>query len=215
MTPHPHDTGRAGLVRTAGAVLGALLVVLAAACRGPLTTAPPPPSPPAASAERASTATRVDAPLPVPTPVPLPNWAATCPVTRPGGVPLPPDVLDAVRANKIFGAGIRGEGLYGRSDGLLWVGGLPERGLIGFTPQLGEERWKLGWWLRREGQLRIEGRRLDAEAPPLGSSVPDGHGSRGFQSSGIIFPSEGCWEVVGRLGDEELRFVMLVVASRF
>lgn len=71
--------------------------------------------------------------------------------------------------------------------------------------------WKLGWWRREPGRLEMEGRRLDGPAPPAEPGVPDGYGDLGFQASGIGFPTEGCWEVVGRLGDDELRFVVRVV----
>jgi hypothetical protein len=42
--------------------------------------------------------------------------------------------------------------------------------------------------------------------------VPDGYGDSGFQSSGITLPSEGCWQVTGRVGDASLTFVTLVLA---
>jgi hypothetical protein len=64
------------------------------------------------------------------------------------------------------------------------------------------------------GKLRIEGRRLDGPAPPLTADVPDGYGDAGFQASGIDFPTEGCWEVTGRVGSASLTFVTLVVAAR-
>jgi hypothetical protein len=64
------------------------------------------------------------------------------------------------------------------------------------------------------GRLTLSGRRLDAPAAPLGTSVPEGYGMRGFQASGVVFPSEGCWEIEGRLGEEALRLVMLVVPTR-
>ncbi len=45
------------------------------------------------------------------------------------------------------------------------------------------------------GKLRIDGHRLDGQAPPLTAHVPDGYGDSGFQSTGITFPTEGCWRV--------------------
>jgi hypothetical protein len=42
------------------------------------------------------------------------------------------------------------------------------------------------------GTLQIEGRRLDAPAPPLRAHVPPGYGDTGFQVSTLIFPTEGC-----------------------
>lgn len=75
---------------------------------------------------------------------------------------------------------------------------------------------KFPWWRAPdvEGALTIEGRRLDADAPPdappLRAQIPDGYGQR-FQASGIIFPTEGCWEVTARSGDAELTFITKVV----
>jgi len=63
------------------------------------------------------------------------------------------------------------------------------------------------------GKLRIEGSRLDASAPPLVGHVPDGYGDSGFQSSGITFPTEGCWQVTGRVGEASLTFVVLVLRA--
>jgi hypothetical protein len=56
---------------------------------------------------------------------------------------------------------------------------------------------KFGWWTKVSGRLNITGRRLDQAAPPVRGVVPDGYGSRGFQPSGVIFPTEGCWEITG------------------
>jgi hypothetical protein len=42
--------------------------------------------------------------------------------------------------------------------------------------------------------------------------VPDGYGDRGFHSSGVYFPTSGCWEVTGTVGSATLTFVMFVNA---
>ena len=70
---------------------------------------------------------------------------------------------------------------------------------------------KWAWYRYVPGTLTIEGRRLDAPALPLEAWVPDGYGDRGFQVSGITFPSNGCWEVTGRVGEDSLTFVLLVI----
>lgn len=74
----------------------------------------------------------------------------------------------------------------------------------------GSMAMKFWWWRLKPGQLKIEGRRLDADAPPLRADIPEGYGPKGFQAVGLIFPTVGCWEVTGRLGDEELKFVTWV-----
>jgi len=70
---------------------------------------------------------------------------------------------------------------------------------------------KFGWWRKVRGRLEIEGR-VDAPAPPLRAHIPDGYGDRGFQATGLIFPTTGCWEVTGRVGNASLTFVTLVLA---
>ena len=64
------------------------------------------------------------------------------------------------------------------------------------------------------GRLHILGERLDAPSPPLRASVPAGYGSTGFQSTGLTFPTPGCWRVVGSLSGHELEFVVLVTKRR-
>jgi hypothetical protein len=55
----------------------------------------------------------------------------------------------------------------------------------------------------------ITGQRLDAEAPSLESHVPCCYPTR-FQSSGLYFPTEGCWEINAKTEDRELSFVVWV-----
>jgi hypothetical protein len=57
--------------------------------------------------------------------------------------------------------------------------------------------------------LTVTGRRLDAAAPPLTASVPDGYPG-GFQASGLSFSDIGCWEVDAAAGDQHLSFVVRV-----
>jgi len=75
----------------------------------------------------------------------------------------------------------------------------------------GSLRMKFFWWRGVHGALTIEGKRLDAPALPLRSQIPEGYGDIGFQASGLIFPTEGCWQVTGRVGDASLTFVTRVV----
>jgi len=97
------------------------------------------------------------------------------------------------------------------------VVGLWPRGIVAFIPngpgqrlQDGSFVMKFWWWRRVNGTLTIEGRRLDAPAAPLRGIVPEGYGPRGFQASGIAFPTPGCWEVTGRVGSGALTFVTRV-----
>ncbi len=107
-----------------------------------------------------------------------------------------------VSSSALFGSGSS----FG--NGSLWVGGLAPKGIVDSADM------KFGWWRHVSGQLKITGRRLDAAAPPLQSSVPSGYGTTGFQASGVDFPTEGCWEVTGAVGATSLTFVTEVVLAR-
>ena len=105
------------------------------------------------------------------------------------------------------------------NDSLI-VGGLWPNGTIVFRPggpgivlPDGSLSMKFGWY-RGDGlwgKLTITGKRLDAPAPPLRADIPDGYGDTGFQATALIFPTEGCWQVTGKVGRTSLTFVTRVV----
>jgi hypothetical protein len=72
---------------------------------------------------------------------------------------------------------------------------------------------KIAWWREQGsafGKLRVTGKRLDAEAPPLNAHIPTGYANTwGFQASGLYFPTPGCWQVVARVGLTQ-RYVFVV-----
>ena len=98
----------------------------------------------------------------------------------------------------------------GWPKGHLAAGILPGGGSRATVEDDGSIHAKLGWWRGAPGRLRITGRRLDAAAPPLEAHVPAGYGQRGFQPTGLVFPTVGCWRVEGRVGDTRLTFVVKV-----
>jgi hypothetical protein len=130
--------------------------------------------------------------------------AKGCPVTEPEQAP------STIRG-RFFG----GRSAYG--NGELWVGGLWQDGIINagsvFIDTDGSVGMKFGWWRETPGSLTITGRRLDAPAGPLRSEVPFGYGSTGFQATGVFFPTEGCWEVTGHVGNASLTFITFVIKS--
>jgi len=131
--------------------------------------------------------------------------AATCASTKPSGLPVDGD-------ERPFSSSALA---YGNSH--LWVVPLQEDGVIhadsGSIEPDGSIASKFGWWRITPGSLAITGRRLDGPAPPLRASIPDGYGSSGFQTSGVSFPTEGCWEVTGTVGGETLSFVTFVLRT--
>ena len=101
-------------------------------------------------------------------------------------------------------------------EGNLFVASLPSDGTMAFPPdRVGSDgllAQKFGWYrgpgLR--GKLNIKGKRLDAPAPPLRVHLYD-YGDTGFQPSTLIFSTEGCWAVTGRVDQTTLTFVIRVI----
>ena len=122
---------------------------------------------------------------------------AACPVTLPNGS-LPP----GENPNSLI-----------HGNGALWVELWPD-GIVLIPPQNVDSKGSLGmkfpWWRTGTGPLIISGSRLDAKAPPLRATIPNGYGETNFQASEFLFPTEGCWQVTGRVGEDELTFVTLV-----
>ena len=85
----------------------------------------------------------------------------------------------------------------------------------GFILSDGSLAMKWPWWRGVSGQLTIEGRRLDAPAPPLRADITEGYGDSGFLPIDLIFPTQGCWEVTGIVGNARLTFVTLVMKVPF
>jgi hypothetical protein len=136
-----------------------------------------------------------------------PPAATDCPVTQPNGVQPPAEA-------NVFG---RGNGDYGNAYlwTSLWMWGegvvqAPDDGRILPDGTIPELKW--AWYQFVPGKLTIEGRRLDAPAPPLQASMVDGYGDVGFHPTGLTFPSDGCWEITGQVeGWPSLTFIVLVV----
>ena len=81
----------------------------------------------------------------------------------------------------------------------------------GFVLKDGSLSMKWPWQRSVHGQLTVDGRRLDAAAPPLRANIPDSYGDIGFQSMALIFPTPGCWEVTGHVANAGLTFVTRVI----
>ena len=129
--------------------------------------------------------------------------AASCPVTRPNGQVPPGEQPDA----QSYGNGALWT--------ILWRDGtvIFEPDGSGFLLANGSLKMKFPWWRSVSDPLTITGKRLDAPAAPLRAEIPAGYSGR-FQATSLVFPTEGCWEVTGRVGEASLTFVTRVVNHR-
>lgn len=83
-------------------------------------------------------------------------------------------------------------------------------GGAGFTDRDGAMGIKFGWFRHQSGTLYVGGRRLDGEAAPARAYISDGYGDEGFQPVYLVFPTPGCWEITGGVGEARLSFVLRV-----
>ena len=125
---------------------------------------------------------------------------ASCPVTRPDWFKPPED--SAVSGTPEFGH------YYVNADESMiasaWWTGQEEEYL-----RAGDQGLKTGWFRPAGVELVITGYRIDGEAPPLDGHAPCCYPTR-FQAAGLLFPTEGCWEVNSKAADSELTFVVWV-----
>jgi len=130
------------------------------------------------------------------------NAATTCTVTLPNGS-SPPGVGSD---HQWYGNDKLRVGLYWPNGTVVFRPGGP-----GFVLRNGSLAMKFGWWRGVNGKLSINGKRLDAPAPPLQAWIPEGYSDSGFEATEIIFPTPGCWQVTGTVGQSSLSFVTRVV----
>lgn len=142
------------------------------------------------------------------TDVPLNKAAiASCPVTLPNGKsPARPGASDFNLGNE-----------EGSLFTIPWREGMVifARDGPGFVLPDGSLAMKWPWWRRVRGKLTIEGRRLDAPAPAPRAEFTGGYGDSGFLPITLIFPTQGCWQITGKVGNARLTFVTLVVKVPF
>jgi hypothetical protein len=106
---------------------------------------------------------------------------------------------------------------WNHGNGILWV--LLKDGAMVLSDRDvtkdGAYRVKFGWWRGVRGKFSIEGRRLDATAPPLRySAQPESYGDLGFLPSSLYFPTEGYWEIAGHIDNQTLTFVVHVIKKK-
>jgi hypothetical protein len=103
---------------------------------------------------------------------------------------------------------------YANKNKTLWVA-ISEKGEMRVRQD--EDGWliapKVAWSRGIRGRLTVTGGRLDKLAPAMKSVISDAYGDIGFQPVSLVFPSEGCWKITGKVGGEELTFINKVTKS--
>jgi len=141
---------------------------------------------------------------------------ASCPVTLPADVPFtPPSPYPARAPYDRFWHGTEGLWTMLRDDG-TWRGVPPDQGYRrGYRDKV--FWWRPGYSPRTEPRpnLVVRGRRLDGDAPPIGLCSATNAYHRDFGGWTMLvavdLPTEGCWELSARYGDESVTFVVWVV----
>ena len=98
------------------------------------------------------------------------------------------------------------------ANGRLVAGRLPSGGSRATINRNGSIYAKYGWWRAGAAKPVITGWLVDDPRRRLRADVPGGYGS-GFQTTGLTFPSIGCWRVTGKLRKASLAFTVLVTKS--
>jgi hypothetical protein len=145
-----------------------------------------------------------------------------CDVTLPNGVVAD---LSSSHIRDVFGVSpqpLESRRFHSHGNRLLSVGpfGLGHNGVTSARPYPGiPVGWihaKVSWMRAAKGPLRITGQRLDGDAPLLQVRIPDGYDEIGFQPSGLMFSTPGCWRITAQIGDRSdstLTLVMKIVKA--
>lgn len=91
--------------------------------------------------------------------------------------------------------------------------GLPYDPATGFGQKVFFQRAGYDWQAEPEPALTVNGRRLDAEAPPAivsGATNGFNEDTQSFMLVGVEFPTAGCWELTAEYGEDTLSFVIWV-----
>ena len=128
------------------------------------------------------------------------NQENTCPVTDPVWVKPPED--SAVNDPSAYGY------YFVNEDRTIWATAWwidQEETFL----RAGEEGVKIGWFRPMGAELDITGQQKDNPEIQLRVEIPCCYPTR-FQSTGLYFPTGGCWEINATTEDQTLTFTIWV-----
>jgi len=136
---------------------------------------------------------------------------ASCPVTRAPAVPFrPPGLPERVKDDTAVWFGTEKLWTSLRRSGDVWGWGPRPSGSSNLTAKI---FWfSVDYDRHKEGNadLKVAGRRLDGDAPPLWTSPTTNALGDPYDSmlTGVYMPTPGCWEITGEYKGQMLSFVV-------
>ena len=123
-----------------------------------------------------------------------------CPVTEPAWIKPPDDAAISGSPEESY--------YFVNEDRSIWASAWWTDQEANY-PYAGEDGIKIGWFRPWGADLEISGQRIDSAAPPLETHIPCCYPTL-FQATGLVFPTEGCWEITATAEDSILSFVVEV-----
>jgi hypothetical protein len=141
---------------------------------------------------------------------------ASCPVTSPPAVPFTPPAPYQPAGDRSFLLGNQKLWTTVRKSGEVWGWGPRARGHErDVQPLTAKTYWasvNFKWDKELSPALKVTGRRLDGNAPPL-VTMPATNAFPGPAAGmlvGVYVPTPGCWEITGDYKGQKLSFVVWV-----
>lgn len=145
---------------------------------------------------------------------------ASCPVTVAPAIPfIPPPPYEADASTKSFLIGTDKLWTAVRKSGVWYWAPHPPGQENEVQPLTAKTFWgsvDFDWKSENPPLLKVTGRRLDGDAPPLRTlrSTNAFPGPAAAMLSGVYVPTPGCWEITGEYKGEKLSFVVWVQPVR-
>ena len=135
---------------------------------------------------------------------------ASCPLTLPPAVPFtPPGERKMGKDDKSFWLGTEKLWIALPKSGVVWGWGPRAPDVPNLTAKIFWGSVDFDYHKREDYDLKVTGRRLDGDAPPLWvdrvtNALFEPHAA---MLTGVYVPTPGCWEITGEYKGQKLSFV--------